>query len=520
MTNNPPIFDSVLCAVAACNQAWLATPVLNQTASAVALATEVDASIAPIPGGATASQRTLIESIVKSVLSGRNPLSADPTAYALISNAIAEAYSQYSPLLRSGQVNQTNWYVNAISGDDGNNGKSGFPLKTTEELARRIFPNQTRLQLTSDVNIFLATGNYLNAYFGVGSADENVYTMRIFCETTVGAELTVSAVTQVAAPTTRGQLAVSSGTLVAGRKIRLTSGANLGAVAFSTGLNGDAQHSFTTGFVLPHYDGFHNFYFASVGDKFVQEVPTVLLRRAEFDCGPNARIEINDAQIIRAIVNGVAESTPSGDAGGNVTFSCCDAISVAGDWQCNAGGANIFACRWTTATKTVLRGDGWLNWGSVVQGAMGVANGSVDSYGLCIDGGQLVINVEDNFEVKGNQGLARFNANQSYNSSGTIEIENGGAITAINLLTGGEFFNCGRAAGAAEIWGQSTAYLVGINIQPGSWFYQTGALADPTQFANVNFPSTTNLIVAGTSFAFSTTPRPDPNHNCGFIAGS
>lgn len=529
MTNNPALYDSVLCAVAACNQGWLATPVLNQTPSAVAIATEVDSKIPTILGGATISQRSLVESIAKSVFSGRNPLSTDPNAYAPLSTAIAEAFNQYSPLLTTGLANQGDWYIDGLNGNDGNSGKLGFPLKTQQEWARRNCPNQSRLLMTSDVNVFIAPGSapFLEMYFGAGTADDGVYTLRIICQIASTANMPITAVTQANSSTsTRCEITTSSGTFVAGSRIRLTSGTSVGAIAYSTGLVGaNPLHTYSCGFVLPHYEGFHNYYFPTIGDTCVVDTLSVLVRRIELDCGPNARIEVRDMQIIRAVVNGCAEGTPSGDQGGNVIFSGCEPFSVAGNWTTNSGGACAFGCRWIPTTKTALRGFGWLVWGGVVQGLMGVANGDVASYGICIDGGQLVINIEDNFEYKGHQGYSRFNANQSYNATGTIEIENGGNAygvgAAINILTAGEFYNCGRGPTQSEIWGNSAPYAKKYNIQPGGFIYQILALGDANQFLNLGlFPGTVAVTMAGVDYAITAAPIIDTNHNCGVIAGS
>lgn len=422
---------------------------------------------------------------------------------------------------------QLAWYVGGPGASDSNSGHLGSPLATTEEWTRRTCPNGTRLMLTQpEVVLYIAAGIYLNNYFGVGCADENVVqqnprTLRIVCEKTLSAPITLTGAVNPQAPTIRGQL-TSVSTFTSRKRLRLTSGASSGAVAYSTS-TANGTSTFVSGFVIPERSAFHVFSGANVGDTCVEETPTVLLRRAEFNVGPYGHIIIENAQIIRATVNGVCSETPSGDAGGNVTFSACDAAGTFSIWQCNSGGANLFACRVTGAT--VFQGFGWLNWGSICTGLMSVANGSISSYGLTIDGGQLWVNNEANFEYKGNQGASRFTAEQSYNGTGTIEIINGGNASgvgaAINVLTGGQFFNAGRGPTQAEIWGLSTPYALGYNVQPGSYVYQTGALADPTQFNNLGlFACTVNMNIAGTAFAFSTTPRPDPNHNCGVIAGS
>jgi hypothetical protein len=98
--NNTPLYDAVIAAIGASNQAWLTDPVpgnyLTQANVAVAVASEVDSLISPIDGGGSISQRLLMESIVKSVMAGRFPTSIDPNQYSDVAHAIAAAFNSYS----------------------------------------------------------------------------------------------------------------------------------------------------------------------------------------------------------------------------------------------------------------------------------------------------------------------------------------------------------------------------------------------------------------------------------------
>lgn len=442
--------------------------------------------------------------------------------------------SRYSP---SGPPNpyasQTEWYVDAVTGNNGNSGQVGAPLADCAELARRIFPNQTRLMLTNDVTVYISAGTYSQGFFAVGNAESvsglsltnNQLTklLRIVCATSVVIMPPLVLATNPTAPVTRGQISIPVGTFTNRKRIRIVSGPSVGSVGYSTGLNANPQNTFLSGLVLPQFEGFHIFSGATLGDVVQEETPTVLFRRAEFDCGPYARIIIENAQIIRATVNGVCSETPSGDAGGNVTFSACDAAGSFSIWQCNAGGANMFGCRITTAT--VFQGFGWVFWGCVNQGLMGISNGSINSYGLTIDGGQLVTNVEANFQLISNQGASRFTAEQSYNGTGTIEVQNGGNAygvgACINVRAGGEFVNWGRGPTQAEIWGTSSPYAIGVYCAPGGHVYQGDVNSTGDQLLdNWKIPSTINMRIGKNDFAYSKNERPDPDHNCGFLAAS
>jgi hypothetical protein len=102
--HNKPLYDSVLAAIAASNGAWLfdstSADYSGQANVAVAIATEVDALISAIPSGATLSQRTLLESIVKSVMAGRSPRSTNAANYLSIAQAIVAIFTQFATKLQ------------------------------------------------------------------------------------------------------------------------------------------------------------------------------------------------------------------------------------------------------------------------------------------------------------------------------------------------------------------------------------------------------------------------------------
>jgi len=378
------------------------------------------------------------------------------------------------------------------------------------------------------VTIYIAAGTYTHGFFAAGAADDgavnpNQYKLRIVCEKSVSAPMVLSAAVNPVAPTTRGEITTLAGGFTYRKRLRVVSGTSVGAVGYSTGLHINSLNTYLSGLVLPTNEGFHVFSGLNIGDTVQEETPLVLIRRAEFNAGPEVRITIENAQIIRATVNGCCSESPSGDAGGNVTFSACTASGGLSVWQCNAGGANMFGCNISNAT--VFQGFGWLFWGCVNQGLMGVSNGSISSYGFTIDGGVLITNVMFNFEFKSTGGASRFTAEQSYNGAGTIEVQNGGNAfgigACINVLTGGEFVNAGRGATQAEIWGASSPYAIGFYCAPGGRLYQDRVNATGDEFlANWNIPSTVNLRIAKTDYAYSNNARPDNDNNCGLLAAS
>lgn len=98
--NNTALYDATIAAIADSNGAWLSDPIsLDYSASsnaAVAIAIEVDAQIPTIVAGVTISQRSLLTSIVKNVMTGRSPSSTKPSDYASIAASIAAMFAEYS----------------------------------------------------------------------------------------------------------------------------------------------------------------------------------------------------------------------------------------------------------------------------------------------------------------------------------------------------------------------------------------------------------------------------------------
>jgi hypothetical protein len=98
--NNTALYDSVIAAIAVCNSSWItdtnSSHYAQQMAVASAIASEIDSLIPPIGTGATLSQRALIESIVKSVMTGRTPVSVVPNDYHTIAQSVAALYIEFT----------------------------------------------------------------------------------------------------------------------------------------------------------------------------------------------------------------------------------------------------------------------------------------------------------------------------------------------------------------------------------------------------------------------------------------
>jgi len=103
--NNPGLYDAVLAAIAASNEAMLIDPIptdyLVPANIAVAVAVEVDAAIPPDVSMST-SKRILLEGITKSVFAGRCPQSTTSSDHLATSAAIAAMYTEFVTKLQDG----------------------------------------------------------------------------------------------------------------------------------------------------------------------------------------------------------------------------------------------------------------------------------------------------------------------------------------------------------------------------------------------------------------------------------
>src|SRR6478609_271030 len=133
---------------------------------------------------------------------------------------------------------QTDWYINASTGNDNNDGKVGNPLATVEELTARLNPNGAKLVLSQNTTIHITTDTYnffdINLDIPIGSN----YIFKVLCDYTSSAPITLSGVTNTvgSATPTRGSIQTAAGTFVDKARIRSTSGAAAGAITYVTGL--------------------------------------------------------------------------------------------------------------------------------------------------------------------------------------------------------------------------------------------------------------------------------------------
>src|ERR1700675_5159041 len=137
------------------------------------------------------------------------------------------------------------WFVDASLGSDNSDGKSAGAgaFKTTEKLSQTLCPNGTQLVIGQNVTVSIAAGTYKRLSLNLAALEGSGFNFTINCAFTSTADMLLTGVVNTSSATlTRGQLTVSSGAFSAQCRIRSTSGANIGAICYSTGQNANAQN--------------------------------------------------------------------------------------------------------------------------------------------------------------------------------------------------------------------------------------------------------------------------------------
>ena len=102
--NNTGLYDAVIAGIALSNGAWAsetnASDYAPEANAAVAIATEVDAGIPTIVGGATVSQRLVMQAVTKGCMTGRVAISLQPTDYSTIAQGIIAVYTEFATKLQ------------------------------------------------------------------------------------------------------------------------------------------------------------------------------------------------------------------------------------------------------------------------------------------------------------------------------------------------------------------------------------------------------------------------------------
>lgn len=247
-------------------------------------------------------------------------------------------------------LTQAAWYVNSATGNDNNDGlTAATPLLTLAELTRRW---QGRVFAPSilAVNVYLA-GTFpsekllLNATFPAPNANPVV--------TVTGAKTTVASGTVTAyqawnsAADLRGQMTDGAQDFTAQvrRRVRLTSGAGAGGLAWIGSLGGGVTIANTSRFRTVSGTSTGSFVDPGIGDSYVVETLDTTILEYQIDC-PGALVKLEDLRIATNATATISQCN-SGDRGharNTVRVAGCEYYAAASGEVQMRGGQLLLAC--------------------------------------------------------------------------------------------------------------------------------------------------------------------------------
>ncbi len=415
-------------------------------------------------------------------------VTATQCLYMLAADGATWQFFAPSPALAS----QAAWFVDISVGSDNNSGTAagaGNALATAEELSRRLSPGFALYTPKQNTTITFAAGAYGELALNVdwpASVGNFGQLVNIVCAVTSVA-LTLSAVTNTAQPATRGQVTVSSGALVAGQRLRSTSGANIGAITYSTGSNGGST---TNHFVKTWYN-YNTGVVVNIANATTIAQDTLAVSfsaKVQLASRGKGYVQLNDAILLNG--GNWGPTNFNNNENGTIWIVGC---------ELRGGGSSSFPIDyWGTAqyrNSRIFNLTGFYDGihemkGCAIQGlAIAYLHGTLrfsTADSNCFDAGSLCAG----------QTVA---TNDNIASGGSIDLfdrtewENGTGINAITMKYGGV------CAMGDTAWGVSTAYAVGVRSVANAFFSKRAA-------ANFSFPCTNNLVLGGVVYAFTDIP--------------
>lgn len=379
-------------------------------------------------------------------------------------------------------ASQTAWFV-STTGNDNNDGKTSVTaLATTEELSKRLCPFGRKCVVTSatGVVVTLGAGTFTELDISIDWPASLGFQAAAFVvqgNVSSSASIALSGVVNTAAPGTRGQLTTLAGSFTAQKRIRSTSGANIGAICFSTGQNAGPQNHFVSHWVNYNTSSVIN---VANGTTCVVDTLNTTLKMCKTTSSGNGYIQIQDLAIID-VRNRVEDAYPNG----SFFFGCELAGGGNGIWEnLGAAGGNLFCCRNISATFLSSGADTWYLEGFAVQATLtlyGRGSECRAAYGVVIDGA-----------TGGNIDIARGILRPQ---TGDVEFCNGGSGTAI-LVEAGSALN---SVTGSLLWGQSTPFAIGINVSQD-------ASLNLFRASDVSFPATVNYQLGNETFSYGDAP--------------
>lgn len=420
---------------------------------------------------------------------------------------------------------QAVWYIDpgnsSGTASDNNDGlTAATALLTGREFCSRCFPGGQQLVVTvAAVNInILATSAqtipmmFMN--FANGLSTLALVDVFINCGISSSAAITLATVTQINATTnTRGRLTTAAGTFVNKERIRVTSGAALGAVCYSMGLT-SALDTFIT---CPGKDVSTTVSYPAPGDTVVVDTLLVTINRLEIQTGVFTRATVTDAKVVKAVLRASDQGQYAG-AGNGITMKGCQPSSTGGIWAALSG-ACYLNCRIPATGRTSFFGSNVLFVNHVVQGIMTLGNGSFYTAGLFIDSGNVLVGQGDNFTHPGMTALTKLYVTTNFGNVGAIEAENGpgplAASAAIQIDAGAIVQN---DSFATEMWGVSGGYPIAFQILPLGWLYfSNNPIGGVILSTFMKIAATVAMKIGGVNYAYSNSPVVMRSLSCGIV---
>jgi len=391
---------------------------------------------------------------------------------------------EQNPIAALGTVPE--WWVDLTNGDDSWNGQDETntpgttigPFKTIEKLCETLFPNGQISTLLTIALVHVAPGAYGKLRVNPDNQTDHAFFLWFVCEFTEGADITLSAVTNTDPATrTRGEIETLAGTFVNKKRIRIKSGSNPDAVAWSAGLNGgDPKKTFVSSWT----DGSVTTVDASIGDVVGVDDLTVSFDEVDLEIHGFGGIIVQDASMPNG---GVCHSTNFLDS---IQLYRCD---IAGTWT---GAASIFASRVNAGAEF---SNGFFRFaGNAYQ-----ANVTIDNNCFALIEGAHLSDGATWFWAQFAQGLTIPGSGEPANTA--WEFENGAGHTAINVQAGC-MFNIQMRLWSA-VGGGTGAYALGVKV---------GSAVNVAYSILPTIAATIESNIGGTNKAFSTWPFADAAH--------
>jgi len=391
--------------------------------------------------------------------------------YVLNSDLTTWSFFAPSPEL----LKQAAWAVDIATGSDNNSGLPGSPIATSEELSRRLSPDGAIGVINQNTTVSFASGTYGRLILNLGAPVNSGFTFIISCAFTSTADMPLTGVVNTNSATlVRGQLTVSSGAFVNKSRIRSTSGANIGAIAYSSGQTAGAVD---TNHFVSQFFNYATFGTPNIANGTNVVVDTLTVSFAEVELGflsgnnlTSGFFELHDAKILRGATVQATDSNPinlvgcelTGNFYGNILFASCRSLGACSHYL---GTQNFYGC--CQQTNNVAAWEG--------SNLQYFAGNSFDGAGLL---------------ARNNSYIAFANASEWENGAGGIALE---AVNAGSVVIGAKQWGNAAAPGSAYAgW----VVLNGSDMSTGS----TSFLAIPVTTAAAA------VQVCGTSYAVGEVP--------------